>query len=105
MYILHNLFPTDLLPVLNGKRAEANTEEFLQEVFQILMDYIKKSNDRGNKILDFHQPDQILEVMDFSLPEKPQNLDQILVDCKDALKYQVKTGWFSLCTLHHFRFE
>merc|ERR1712241_1426887 len=82
----------DLLPVLNGKKAETNTEDFLQEVFDILMDYIKKSNDRNNKILDFHHPEQILEAMDFSLPDKPQNLDQLLVDCKDTLKYQVKTG-------------
>lgn len=84
--------PLDLLPVSNGAKAEITTENFLQEVFDILMDYIKKSNDRSNKILDFHHPDQILESMDFSLPDKPQNLDQILVDCKDALKYQVKTG-------------
>ena len=97
---IHNLncttFSTDLLPVLNGKKAETNTEDFLQEVFDILMEYIKKSNDRNNKILDFHQPEQILETMDFSLPDKPQNLDQILVDCKDALKYQVKTGKFRI---------
>ena len=79
---------------MNGKKAETNTEDFLQEVFDILMDYIKKSNDRNNKILDFHHPEQILEAMDFSLPDKPQNLDQILVDCKDALKYQVKTGTY-----------
>ena len=84
-------FP-DLLPALNGRKAEINTEEFLQEIFDILVDYIKKSNDRSNKILDFHHPDQILESMDFSLPEKPQPLDQIFVDCKDTLKYQVKTG-------------
>merc|ERR1711956_125839 len=29
----------DLLPVLNGQKAETNTENFLQEVFDILMDY------------------------------------------------------------------
>jgi len=85
-------FYNDLLPVLNGQKAEINTEDFLQEIFDILLDYIKKSNDRSNKILDFHHPDQILEAMDFSLPEKPQPLDQIFVDCKDTLKYQVKTG-------------
>jgi glutamate decarboxylase len=89
------LFFPDLLPVLSGKKAENNTAHFLQDVFDILMDYIKKSNDRNNKIVDFHHPDQITEVMDFSLPDKPQNLDQILVDCKDALKYQVKTGKFA----------
>ena len=56
------------------------------------MDFIKKSNDRSNKILDFHHPDQLLDAIDLSVPDQPQNLDQILVDCKDALKYQVKTG-------------
>ena len=76
----------------NGNRAEIVTESFLQEVFDILMDFIKKSNDRSNKILDFHHPDQLLDAIDLSVPDQPQNLDQILVDCKDALKYQVKTG-------------
>ena len=38
------------------------------------------------------QPDQLREVIDLSLPDEPQNLDQLLVDCKDSLKYQVKTG-------------
>ena len=82
----------ELLPVQNGNRAEIVTENFLQEVFDILMDFIKKSNDRSNKILDFHHPDQLLDAVDLSVPDQPQNLDQILVDCKDALKYQVKTG-------------
>lgn len=83
---------SDLLPAASGKKAENNTSRFLQEVLDILMDYIKKSNDRSNKILDFHHPEQMMNVMDFTLPDNPQNLDQILVDCKDALKYQVKTG-------------
>jgi len=86
------LYYKELLPAQVGNRAEIVTESFLQDVFDILMDYIKKSNDRSNKILDFHHPDQLLDQIDLSLPDKPQNLDQILVDCKDALKYQVKTG-------------
>ena len=38
------------------------------------------------------QPEQLKEVIDFGIPEDPLNLDQLLVDCKDTLKYQVKTG-------------
>jgi glutamate decarboxylase len=64
----------------------------------ILLDFIDKTNDRNEKILDFHHPDQLLEVMDMSLPDNPQNLDQLLTDCKDTLKYQVKTGKI-LCIL------
>ena len=41
---------------------------------------------------DMLQPEQLKEVIDFGIPEEPLNLDQLLVDCKDTLKYQVKTG-------------
>ena len=75
-----------------GKRAENNTAAFLREVTEILIDYVKETNDRNNKILDFHYPDEIFEAVDFGLPERPQNIDQLLEDCKEALKYQVKTG-------------
>ena len=58
----------------------------------ILLDFIDKSNDRNEKVLDFHHPAQLLDVIDLSIPDEPQNLDQLLTDCKDTLKYQVKTG-------------
>ena len=98
-FFFKNCLFLELLPVQNGNRAEIVTESFLQEVFDILMDFIKKSNDRSNKILDFHHPDQLLDAIDLSVPDQPQNLDQILVDCKDALKYQVKTGNF-VCQIY-----
>ena len=72
--------------------ADQNTREFLIRVVDILLDYIKDSNDRNKKIVDFHHPDQLKEVIDLEIPDKPLNLDQLLVDCKDTLKYQVKTG-------------
>ena len=76
----------------SSKSAERATASFLEQVLDILLDHVRRSNDRKAKILDWHQPNQLREAMDFSLPDQPQNLDQILVDCKDALKYQVKTG-------------
>ena len=72
--------------------ADRNTREFLHRVIDILLDFIKKTNDRNHKILDFHHPGQMREVIDLEIPDKPLNLDQLLVDCKDTLKYQVKTG-------------
>ena len=72
--------------------ADRNTREFLHRVIDILLDYVRTSNDRSKKIVDFHHPDQLKEVIDLEIPEKPLNLDQLLVDCKDTLKYQVKTG-------------
>jgi len=72
--------------------ADRNTREFLHRVIDILLEYVRTSNDRSKKILDFHHPDQLKEVIDLEIPEKPLNLDQLLVDCKDTMKYGVKTG-------------
>ena len=46
------------------------------------------------QVLDFHHPHQLKEMMDHCLDiqEDPQTLEQILSDCKETLKYCVKTG-------------
>ena len=67
---------------------------------EILLDHITIQNDRATKIVDFHSPEQLKEVIDFAIPEEPLNLDQLLVDCKDTLKYQVKTGQSPLVTIN-----
>jgi len=49
----------------------------------------------GFQILDFHHPHQLkdgLEGFSLNLPDHPEPLEQILVDCRDTLKYGVKTG-------------
>merc|ERR1719195_460487 len=76
----------------NSEETDAKTRQFLRQVVEILLDHITVQNDRSTKILDFHNPKQLKEVIDFAIPEEPLNLDQLLVDCKDTLKYQVKTG-------------
>lgn len=81
---------TDIWP-----HKEASYEEsraFLTQVTDILMDHIKKSNDRSAKVLDFHQPNELWKEFDFTIPDQPTTLGQILLDCKNCLKYQVKTG-------------
>ena len=40
----------------------------------------------------FVQPEQLRSVIDLSIPEEPLPLDQLIVDCRDTLKHQVKTG-------------
>uniref|UniRef100_A0A6I8PC86 Glutamate decarboxylase 1 n=1 Tax=Ornithorhynchus anatinus TaxID=9258 RepID=A0A6I8PC86_ORNAN len=87
-----NVYASDLLPA--GPGAEI-TEHFLLEVVDIILAYIRKTYDEKSKILDFHHPHQLLEGLDgFSLAvsDQPEPLEQILVDCRDTLKYGVKTG-------------
>ncbi|XP_069791723.1 glutamate decarboxylase 1 isoform X4 [Narcine bancroftii] len=87
-----NLYARDLLPAKNG---EEQTTQFLLEVVDILLNYIKKTFDRSTKVLDFHHPHQLLEGIEgfnLELSDNPESLEQILVDCRDTLKYGVRTG-------------
>lgn len=83
-------YGADLLPIASG--GEPETREFLNQMTEILMDYLHNSFDRSEKILDFHHPEQLLEILDLTLPNQPQNIEQLMNDCRDILKYQVKTG-------------
>ncbi|KAK6492179.1 glutamate decarboxylase 1-like [Huso huso] len=86
------MYGRDLLPAKNG---EENTKQFLFEVVHILLNYVSKSSDRNTKVLDFHYPHQLKDGLDgfnLELSDNPENLEQLLVDCRDTLKYGVKTG-------------
>ncbi|XP_075682855.1 glutamate decarboxylase 1-like [Rhinoderma darwinii] len=87
-----NVFASDLLPSRNGEKY---TEGFLLEVFDILVSYIRKTFDGKSKVLDFHHPHQLLEGLEgfnLKLSDHPEPLEQILGDCRDTLKYGVKTA-------------
>ncbi|KAM4705046.1 glutamate decarboxylase 1-like [Rhinophrynus dorsalis] len=87
-----NVYASDLLPARNGNKY---TENFFSEVLDILLNHITKTFDGKSKILDFHHPHQLLEGLEgfnLELSDQPEPLEQILVDCRDTLKYGVKTG-------------
>ncbi|XP_048867319.1 glutamate decarboxylase 1 [Brienomyrus brachyistius] len=86
------IYGKDLLPDRDGEEL---TQGFLQALVNILLAHVKTTFDRSTKVLDFHHPHQLkegLEGFSLELPEHPENLEQLLVDCRDTLKYGVKTG-------------
>ncbi|KAG8573650.1 hypothetical protein GDO81_012484 [Engystomops pustulosus] len=83
------LYSTDLLPAKNG---ETETLRFLQEVIDILLQYVVKTFDRSTKVIDFHYPNELLQEYDWELSDQPQSLEGILLNCKTTLKYAIKTG-------------
>uniref|UniRef100_A0A914DCG0 Glutamate decarboxylase n=1 Tax=Acrobeloides nanus TaxID=290746 RepID=A0A914DCG0_9BILA len=85
-----NLYATDLLPQNLENLDE--TRLFLQGFAQFLIQYIQDENNRDNKVLDFHQPSELLRKLDLKIPENPMNLSQLLQSCNEVLKYCVKTG-------------
>ncbi|XP_010889678.1 glutamate decarboxylase 1 [Esox lucius] len=86
------IYSKDLLPALSG---EESTKCFFQELVNILLNYVSASFRRNSKVLDFHHPHQLKEGLEgfrLELPDQPENLEQLLVDCRDTLKYGIKTG-------------
>ncbi|XP_037089875.1 glutamate decarboxylase-like [Pollicipes pollicipes] len=81
---------TDLLP--ENSEGFPETKEFLQSVVDILYDFIQKTFDRNEKVIDFHHPEELKRVLDLYIPEKGVTIEQLLQDCSQTLKYQVRTG-------------
>lgn len=66
------------------------------KVVDILLDFVKSTNDRNAKILDFHHPADMMRLLDLEIPDTGLTLQQLLLDCSMTLKYQVKTGEYKL---------
>jgi Pyridoxal-dependent decarboxylase conserved domain len=56
------------------------------------LDYVNAVNDRHEKVLDFHHPEEMKQLIDLSVPDDAVPLQQLIHDCATTLKYQVKTG-------------
>jgi len=71
-----------------------NTVLFMMELVTLLLDYMRTANDRDTKVVDFKQPQELRKLLDHCLQihSEPQNLEQILNDCQETMKYCVKTG-------------
>uniref|UniRef100_A0A3B4ALS2 Glutamate decarboxylase 2 n=1 Tax=Periophthalmus magnuspinnatus TaxID=409849 RepID=A0A3B4ALS2_9GOBI len=77
-----------LLPAADG---DSKTMTFLQEVVDILLAYIVESFDRETKVIDFHYPNELLQMNNWELQSQPASLDDILISCRATLKYAIKT--------------
>lgn len=101
---------SDLLPACDGERP---TLAFLQDVMNILLQYVVKSFDRSTKVIDFHYPNELLQEYNWELADQPQNLEEILTHCQTTLKYAIKTGivqpaiikLFLFCNFHFFFYK
>nr|QNG40897.1 glutamate decarboxylase 1 [Hofstenia miamia] len=83
-------YAKELLP--NEANPPTNTVDFLREVIEELFEYVRQSHDRNEPVLEFHHPMELKGNLDLEVPEGPETLAQILNDCREALKYAVKSG-------------
>ncbi|XP_059141760.1 glutamate decarboxylase 1-like [Physella acuta] len=85
-----NVFSKDF----QGPHGADKIRRFLKSLCEILTSFVLSESDRSTKVVDFHHPHQLKDIMSHCLdvhPE-PRDLEQVLSDCKETLKYCVKTG-------------
>lgn len=80
------------MPFKCDSAANERTRKFLNGVIRICIDYIERENKRDEKVIEFYQPQQILKMFDFSIPDTPTELDRLVEDCRQTLALQVRTG-------------
>lgn len=70
------------------------TEIFLQDALKIIVDYLNRSNDRSEKVLDFHHPRVLKKHPEFEikLSGESSSLMSVLDSIAKTLKFCVKTG-------------
>ncbi|NWI04602.1 CSAD decarboxylase, partial [Tichodroma muraria] len=68
-------------------------EEFLQEVFQILLEEgVRKSTDVTQKVCDWKEPQELQELLDLELRSDGEGRERLLQRCRDVLRLSVRTG-------------
>jgi len=74
--------------------SSSETDAFLHELVAILLDYIRASNDRKSLVVEFHHPTELRQLLGHMFPVGQDHvaLNEILRDCREVLKYCVRTG-------------
>ncbi|RCN34852.1 hypothetical protein ANCCAN_19295 [Ancylostoma caninum] len=86
---LSKLIAKEILPQTDNWPG---TEKFLRSVVEVLLNYIREENVRTNKILEFHHPAEMQQLIDLSIPENPEDLQHLVKECEKVLRLGVRTG-------------
>jgi glutamate decarboxylase len=65
------------------------TEAFILRMVEVLLAYIKDTNDRDHKLDNFMKPDDLKKVFDCSISDEPADLAKLIADAETTLKYTV----------------
>lgn len=68
-------------------------EKFLRDVVALVLNTaVFNDTQRVNKVLEWHQPDELAKILDLSLKEEGDTDEKLLSLVKDTIRYSVKTG-------------
>lgn len=85
-------------------------EKFLRECIEIILNVaVFDDTQREQKVLEWHQPEELIKLFDMKLKARSDPDEKLLVLLKDTIRYSVKTGHpyfvnqvrndWSLCTM------
>ncbi|XP_039561660.1 cysteine sulfinic acid decarboxylase isoform X1 [Passer montanus] len=92
----------DSIPLDGPGLDMAAGEEFLQEVFRILLEEgVRKSTDVTQKVCDWKEPQELRELLDLELRSDGEGRERLLQRCRDVLRFSVRTGALPVHTSAH----
>lgn len=71
----------------------AEHEKFLRECIEIILNVaVFDDTQRGKKVLEWHQPEELIKLFNMKLKAQSDPDEKLLVLLKDTIRYSVKTG-------------
>ncbi|CAH1241293.1 GAD1 [Branchiostoma lanceolatum] len=87
---------SETTPNVKGPKKDPlpkDEEDFLKAAFQVIMeDGVRKGRDVTQKVVDFHQPDELRSLLDLEIRDAPEDHQRLIKHMKDTIKYSVRTG-------------
>ena len=69
--------------------------EFLKKVFDMTLEEgYRQVKNREVPVINFKNPTELRELIDFNLRDQPEDNEKLLDHCKDVFRYSVKTGMY-----------
>jgi glutamate/tyrosine decarboxylase-like PLP-dependent enzyme len=69
-----------------------DTGSLFDAVTALVKEYLTRYSDRSKKVIEFHTPEEISQLVDLTLPEQGLPDEDIIAQCKAVMKYSVQTG-------------
>jgi len=93
MTVTNGTAPAKVKAANNAAGNGKSVDKFVMEALDlIVMEGLHKGKDKNTPVINFKTPDELLDLIDFKVGEKPVSHDRLLELCKDVFRYSVKTG-------------
>lgn len=90
IYNINSNIPSERYETLPNRMQH---EKFLRDVFEIILSSAVFADiQRENKVLEWHQPDELAKMFDMSLKADSDTNEQLLDLVRNTIRYSVKTG-------------